>query len=349
VTVPNPALTDWVPLWNLAAPGVVSQPGARVYRTTNQTIPNVTSTAILFDAERFDTENIHDTATNTDRLTCRTPGKYLIIGQVEWAVVTAGERLVWIESNGSVAQGRVRALAGGNTTQPTQIASTILDLQVGDYVRLLVYQDSGAGLNVTAAPNFAPEFMMVLLGGLPGPPGPGTAVYGTSLPTTPYDGQEAVLVDSLTNPTYIWRFRYNANSTSTYKWEFVGGTHWLNEIDGQDSLTNTASYADLATVGPSLTLPRAGDYILDYGHDSVIGAANSLVYASPYLGTAAVDADYCAVGTTTAGTSASSAARRRRVTFASPNTLVKLQYKLGAAGTGYTRKRWLSATPVRVS
>jgi len=34
--------------------------------------------------------------------------------------------------------------------------------------------------------------------------------YGTSLPTAPVDGQEAVLVDSVTNPTYQWRFRYNA-------------------------------------------------------------------------------------------------------------------------------------------
>ena len=47
--------------------------------------------------------------------------------------------------------------------------------------------------------------------------------YNTSLPTSPVDGQEAILVDSVTNPTYIWHFRYNAGSTSAYKWEFIGG------------------------------------------------------------------------------------------------------------------------------
>ena len=42
--------------------------------------------------------------------------------------------------------------------------------------------------------------------------------YGTTLPASPVDGQEAILVDSVTNPTYQWRFRYNAGSTSAYKW-----------------------------------------------------------------------------------------------------------------------------------
>src|SRR5215471_11591990 len=40
--------------------------------------------------------------------------------------------------------------------------------------------------------------------------------YGTTLPSNPVDGQEAVLVDSVTAPTYQWRFRYNAQSTSAY-------------------------------------------------------------------------------------------------------------------------------------
>src|SRR6516164_5696483 len=52
--------------------------------------------------------------------------------------------------------------------------------------------------------------------------------YGTSLPGSPIDGQEYVLVDSTTNPSYQWRFRYNAASTSAYKWEHVGGAPYVN-------------------------------------------------------------------------------------------------------------------------
>ena len=82
--------------------------------------------------------------------------------------------------------------------------------------------------------------------------------YGSSLPASPYDGQEAVLVDSVTNPTYQWRFRYNAGSTSAYKWEFVGGT---DVVAGGGAFASNAASAWQG--GPTIfTLPRAGDYKL---------------------------------------------------------------------------------------
>jgi len=43
--------------------------GARVYRATNQALAHDTATVILFDAEDYDTDSIHDLVTNTGRLT----------------------------------------------------------------------------------------------------------------------------------------------------------------------------------------------------------------------------------------------------------------------------------------
>jgi hypothetical protein len=82
--------------------------------------------------------------------------------------------------------------------------------------------------------------------------------YGTTLPASPVDGQEAILVDSVTSPSYTWRFRYNAGG-GTYKWEFVGGAPMTMAVDASQS-TASATLVDLATVGPSLTVPRAGIY-----------------------------------------------------------------------------------------
>lgn len=47
----------------------------------------------------------------------------------------------------------------------------------------------------------------------------------TALPAVPADGQEVYLCDSLTTPTWTWHLRYSANSTSLYKWYFLGGNH----------------------------------------------------------------------------------------------------------------------------
>ena len=85
------------------------------------------------------------------------------------------------------------------------------------------------------------------------------ASYGTTLPASPVDGQEAILVDSLTNPSYQWRFRYNAGSSSPYKWEFIGGPPASTYVSANEVYSGSG-WANLATVGPNFTIPRAGDY-----------------------------------------------------------------------------------------
>jgi len=83
--------------------------------------------------------------------------------------------------------------------------------------------------------------------------------YGTTLPASPADGDEYVLVDSTSNPTYQWRFRYNAGSTSSYKWEFIGGS---SLVSGPFSAAFTASVSTwwnpTSCVTPNL---RAGQYL----------------------------------------------------------------------------------------
>jgi hypothetical protein len=99
----------------------------------------------------------------------------------------------------------------------------------------------------------------------------GISSYGTTLPGSPIDGQQAILVDSVTNPTYQWQFRYNAGSSSAYKWEFIGGTPITAEVTGTDTSTST-TYTLLAN-GPSVVLPRAGDWLVEI--EAVISNTNA--------------------------------------------------------------------------
>jgi hypothetical protein len=73
--------------------------------------------------------------------------------------------------------------------------------------------------------------------------------YGTTLPAGPVDGQEAILVDSLTNPTYQWRFRYNAGSALAYKWEFIGGTALRLVYAPNAQAMNAAGFSSVAMTG----------------------------------------------------------------------------------------------------
>jgi len=79
--------------------------------------------------------------------------------------------------------------------------------------------------------------------------------YGTTLPASPVDGQEHVLVDSVAAPTYQLRFRYNAQNTGTNKWEFIGGSGPHIESGAGWPMTGDSQWHQF---GPTITVPRPG-------------------------------------------------------------------------------------------
>jgi len=91
----------------------------------------------------------------------------------------------------------------------------------------------------------------------------GKPTYGTTLPASPIDGQEAILVDSTTNPSFVWRFRYNAGSTSAYKWEFIGGAPIAPPLGG--SMASGATTWTNLVGGPTIVVPRSGEYLAGAG------------------------------------------------------------------------------------
>jgi len=140
-------------------------PQARVTHSANQSIANTTTTALAFDSEAFDTDAIHDTATNNTRLTCKTAGRYLIYADVSWPSTGGGTiRQVGFRVNGSDQIGFQTGPVGGGTYEVQVSASTEYTLAANDYVECVVFQDSGGALNVLTHANFSPIFGMVRVG-----------------------------------------------------------------------------------------------------------------------------------------------------------------------------------------
>ena len=257
-TAPPPASTDWVPLG--PGPGSAAYGKyARVWRqNSSQSIPNTTWTTIAFDTIVNDNDGIWS-ASNPTRLTAKTAGFY-VFGCIAYIQNPGGNnRRIRTIVNGSlqIGDGGIASLIAVDSVV---CVSNALYLNVGDYIEFQAYQDSGGAQPILNLNAYSPIGWMAMTNGPAGPPGPagpGTATYGTTLPSSPYDGQEAILVDSASNPTYQWRFRYNASSTSTYKWECVGGipAYAISKND-------VGCIADGAFHGqdPGITLNRAGDY-----------------------------------------------------------------------------------------
>lgn len=139
--------------------------GARVYRTAVQSIPDDTLTFVEFDAERYDTEAIHDNTTNPARLTCKVAGVYVITASIGFAANAVGTRFAEIHHSGEGAYiCSLRIPAYTEAGHYTHLCiSTVHYLAVDDYVRVAVIQDSGDALDLLAFANCS-EFAMQRIG-----------------------------------------------------------------------------------------------------------------------------------------------------------------------------------------
>ena len=182
--------------------------------------------------------------------------------------------------------------------------------------------------------------------GVPGTPAP-TVAYGTSLPASPTDGQEAILVDSTSNPSYQWRFRYNAGSSSAYKWEFVGGPPARADTDTEETTTSSGTWVELTTP-QRIVLPRAGDYDVSFALDGASDTAEDTVAAAAFWNSDAnvfYRFEFVAL-TNAVGTIACQA--RLHGVVASDTLKMKYLRPFGT-GTAKFARRSMIVTPVRVA
>ena len=169
--------------------------------------------------------------------------------------------------------------------------------------------------------------------------------YGTSFPASPIDGQEHILVDNVITPTYSWRFRYVA-SRATNKWVFIGGSPLTSEVATSET-TNSTSYVALATPGPIVTVPIAGEYFVEHGFQLNTGAGSAFAASMSFdIGaTAAVDTNSTTNVSAVTGQGGGACYRRQRLTLAA--VALTSKYKVNAGTCGYS-KRWMSLNPIAV-
>jgi hypothetical protein len=141
-----------------------TRPAARVYNTASQSIATATFVALTFNSERFDTDSMHSTVTNTGRLTATTAGIYLAGGNILFAANATGVRGLGIRGNGVtlLALQATNARTDGAGTYLS--VSTLYQFSAGDYVELVAWQNSGSALNSTVESGNTPEFWATFIG-----------------------------------------------------------------------------------------------------------------------------------------------------------------------------------------
>lgn len=174
---------------------------------------------------------------------------------------------------------------------------------------------------------------------------PNSPAPGTTFPASPVDG-EIFVYNAQPSNGVKWAFQYRKAGAAGKKWEFIGGAPLVAEV-ATDETTTSASYAALATAGPAVALPFAGDYDIEHGSISYCTAAAAALRQSFDIGgTGAADADAIFPDVASANIS-KHGDRRIRKTGLTAVTLT-MKYKT-SAGTAHFFDRYMRVTPVRVS
>lgn len=168
---------------------------------------------------------------------------------------------------------------------------------------------------------------------------------GAAPPGSPADGDLWLLPADATNGVE-WLFKYNAGSASANKWEFIGGAALYAEVATSET-TSSATYAALATAGPSIALPRVGDYDVAIGCGLLNASAGAFNFMSYDIGgTGAVDAD--AISDQTGSTSNWQQPMRTRRKAGLTAVTLTAKYKSPSATVASFQNRFMSVVPVRV-
>ena len=117
--------------------------------------------ALTFNSEQYDFDPngaIHDTGSNTSRLTVRTAGFYLVGATVDFGSSAAGYRSLTLRVNGTTNIAADARPALADAAFLTISIATVYQFAASDYVEVLALQTSGGALNVNANGNYTPYF-----------------------------------------------------------------------------------------------------------------------------------------------------------------------------------------------
>ena len=118
-----------------------------IIRTTNLSISNTTDTIVTFSSSEFDNDTMWNVS-NPTRLTITTAGIYIVSYTLSWASNSTGERIGWVQKNGTSVNRWANLRAAGFAAEAWQTGSALISCVAGDYLQLGCYQSSGGALNL---------------------------------------------------------------------------------------------------------------------------------------------------------------------------------------------------------
>lgn len=129
-----------------------------VRSNSNQSIATATWTPVQFDVTVEDLNSMHDSVTNTTRITAVRTGVYYFTAGIVWSTNSTGARGLAFLINGSTATYHSGIVVPSMSSVGVYLTTTLtVRLAAGDYVEAAAYQSSGASLALNSNSGLTPQ------------------------------------------------------------------------------------------------------------------------------------------------------------------------------------------------
>ena len=150
---------------------LLNPPMCKLRKEGVQSFVDSTWTAIVWDYDEVDTDNMHSLIANSNRITPKTQGWYIGSTGMTWKQLntandTSGRRLVAVQKNAGSYIVRMDSRASGVQNRDRHNKAIPFAVSMNgttDYIEVLAYQDSGSTMTTqgnTFGKEFWPEFYM---------------------------------------------------------------------------------------------------------------------------------------------------------------------------------------------
>jgi hypothetical protein len=141
---------------------MLAPPLAIMRQTAAGAFANSTWTSVALDTEDIDRDGGHSNVTNNSRYTAQTQGYYLAGGKISFASNVTNRRWTrWAVNGTEVSGSRISVQAANGDSTEVPAASRWVFLNVGDYLELQGFQDSGGSINTVVANSSDQPFVNV--------------------------------------------------------------------------------------------------------------------------------------------------------------------------------------------
>ena len=135
--------------------------GCRLTKSANQTISASATTAVSFDGEAFDTDGLHDNATNNTRITntLGVTAHFLVGGAVQFDTEQGDGSQILLRVNGSTQiPGGYRLYSSAANAAGMILPTTLVELAANDYVEMVIVNGDAGGTIVVRGGASSPVY-----------------------------------------------------------------------------------------------------------------------------------------------------------------------------------------------